>query len=181
MQSGARLSRWHCEKLAPSGGRFCRPRCYAPFSPAHGQGCVVRCDRPPLPAQAHPFKAGRTIPRSQSAVPALSPMRMVYGLFIHGPFPQAHGAAIELRPASSPGGAFRVTGERASRHQVRSVWGAQRHCGSGVWQQISGHFHDTGMGMALTRHHPCGTARPGCPFASPCRPDCPECPIPGTP
>jgi hypothetical protein len=39
MRSGARLSRWHFGKLAPSGGRFCRPRCYAPFSPAHGQGC----------------------------------------------------------------------------------------------------------------------------------------------
>ncbi|MDE7548502.1 hypothetical protein PY793_10960 [Acetobacter fabarum] len=33
-------------ELIPSGGRFCRPRCYAPFSPAHGQDSVVRCDRP---------------------------------------------------------------------------------------------------------------------------------------
>lgn len=137
MQSGARLSRWHRGKQAPSGGCFCRPRCYAPFSPAHGQGCVVRRDRPPFPPQAHPVKAGRMISRSQPAVPALSPMRMVYGLFIHGPFLQAHGATTEIRPAGSPGGAFRVTGERASRHQVRRNRGARRHCGSAIRLHVS--------------------------------------------
>ncbi|GCE91392.1 hypothetical protein MSKU15_2993 [Komagataeibacter diospyri] len=103
------------------------------------------------------------------------------GVSSHGPSLQAHGVAIELRPAGSPGGAFRVTGERASRHQVRRNWGARRHCGSGVWQQMSGRFHETVMGMALTRHSLSGTSRPGCPSASPCRPDCPECQIRGTP
>lgn len=35
--------------------------------------------------------------------------------------------------------------------------------------------------MALTRHCPCGTSRPGCPSVWPCRPDCPEYPNPETP
>ena len=180
MQSGARLSRCHCGTLASSGGRFCRPRCYAAFSRSRA-GLLVRCYRPPLPAQAHLVKAGRMIPRLLPAVPALSQMGMTWAFHPHGPSPQTHGATIELRPAGSPGGAFRMTGERASRHQVRSVWGARRHCGPGIWQQLSGRFHDAGMGMALTRHCPCGTARPGCPSVWPCRPDCPECPIPETP
>ncbi len=182
MQSGARLSRCHCGKLVPSGGgRFCRPRCYAPFSPAHGQDSVVRCDRPPLPAQAHPVKADRMIPRWLPAVPALSPMGTPWAFHPHGPSLQAHGATTEIRPAGSPGGALRVTGERASRHQVRKNWGARRHCGSGVRQQMSSRFHETVMGMALTRHSLSGTSRPGCPSALPCRPDCPEYRNLGTP
>ena len=68
-------------------------------------GLPVRCDRPPLPAQAHPVRAGRMIPRSLPAVPALSPMGLARAFHPHGPSPQTHGAAIELRPAGSPGGA----------------------------------------------------------------------------
>lgn len=100
-------------------------------------GLPVRCDRPPLPAQAHPVRAGRMIPRSLPAVPALSPMGLARAFHPHGPSPQTHGAAIELRPAGSPGGDFQGAGERAYRHQVRRNWGARRHCGSDVRLHVS--------------------------------------------
>lgn len=132
MQSGARLSRCHCGKLVPSGGgRFCRPRCYAPFSPAHGQDSVVRCDRPPLPAQAHPVKASRMIPRSQPAVPALSPMGMPWAFH---PWTVPAGArGCHRNPSRRFSGRGRPgVDERVSSHQTRSGWGARRHCGSGV-------------------------------------------------
>lgn len=86
----------------------------------------------------------------------------------------------------SPGGAFR-------RDQPRLLQPAARATGSPTdSSDRSASCEKSGAAiivleicsketMALTRHCPCGTARRGYPSVWPCRPDCPECPIPETP
>ncbi len=151
--------------------------------------CCERFGPHPLdPSSNEDWPAGCPLddPSFAMAVSNCSPVRKgAIASLIHRPLSR-HGERGHNPPPISPGGAFRRDQPRLPQPAARATGSptdssdrSMLHEKSGVALIVFGiRWKET---MALTRHCPCGTARPGCPSASPCRPDCPEYPNPETP